>query len=386
MRIAIYGTGKIANTLYEQMSADSSNRWQVECFLDSHASKIPSNVCMRGIPVCSPDAVLSAKCDIEAVFIAAGSQKSVVQMTQTCRFYGMDNIYLVDDLAGKTGLPIITSTGFVSGRVHHMQFDAEKPSLVYFEMPIVDSCNLNCKGCLFAYNQEETAGPIALSEIKSDLKQMAERFADVSWIRFLGGEPFMHPDLAIILDYAREFFPTTILDVCTNGLLIPKVDSSTFAAFRRNHISLHISGYQPTYKMLDKIDMRLKEDDINYYVLPRDEFYKFYTLKPDNDPVENHSACPSCACWELYHGRFMKCSAVLAFEKMNRQFGTAYLVKKDEDWFDIYDEKIDTKTIYAKCLHSSQMCRYCDLSRMEKFPWECGQKEKLSDYILNLDS
>ena len=340
--------------------------------------------CTGGGTIVLPPAEAFAKeNDLDAVFIAAGAQKSVLQMMQVCRSYGIENIYLVDDVAGKTGGKIIgRDHTFLPGRVHKMRFSADKPSLSYFEMPIVDSCNLNCKGCLFAYNQEETAGPIALAEIKSDLKQMVDRFADVAWIRFLGGEPLMHPDLAEILSYVRMLYPTTILDICTNGLLIPSIDEAVLEAIKAHHISLHISGYQPTYQLLDRIDARLKAAGIEYHILRRDDFYKFYTLVPDNDPVQSHAACPSCACWELYHGRIMKCSAVLAFEKMNRQFGTKYQVIKNEDWFDIYDESLKTSELYEKCLNPSQMCRYCNLKRKETFPWACGQKEKLRDYIL----
>ena len=381
MRIAIYGMGKIAETLYQRLK--QTDAWEIVAFVDSHLSVGTHKVHGGGTIILSPAEAFSKENDLDAVFIAAGAQKSVLQMTQVCRSYGIDNIYLVDDVAGKTGKAIIGSdNAFIPGRVHHMWFSDEKPSLTYFEMPIVDSCNLNCKGCLFAYNQEETAGPIALVEIKSDLKQMADRFADVAWIRFLGGEPLLHPDLVEILSYARRLYPATILDVCTNGLLIPSLDEAVLEAIKDNHISLHISGYQPTYKLLDRIDKRLTTAGIDYYVLRRDEFYKFYTLEPDNDSVQSHTACPSCACWELYHGRIMKCSAVLAFEKMNRQFGTQYQVIKNEDWFDIYDENLKTSEIYEKCLRHSQMCRYCNLEKKETFPWTCGQKEKLSDYIL----
>ena len=88
-------------------------------------------------------------------------------------------------------------------------------------------------------------------------------------------------------------------------------------------------------------------------------------------------------CYEVYRGRISTCSAMIAFEKFNEQFGTAYEVIKDEDWFDIHDINIDAWEVYKKLDEPSKMCRYCSDSMIENFEWDySGKNPNLDDFIV----
>ena len=92
--------------------------------------------------------------------------------------------------------------------------------LSYFVLNILDHCNLRCKGCdHFAAIAEERFVP--LDDIKKDLAQMSKILnGDVSSIGVMGGEPLLHPQLKEILINTRWFFPKTIIQLVTNGLLL----------------------------------------------------------------------------------------------------------------------------------------------------------------------
>lgn len=90
-------------------------------------------------------------------------------------------------------------------------------------------------------------------DVKKDFVRMKELFEDIPWIRILGGEPLLHPELLEIIKVARKTFPNTEIDICTNRILIPQLDDKVWQSFQDNHIIIHISGYEPTYKMMDKI-------------------------------------------------------------------------------------------------------------------------------------
>lgn len=376
MKIAIFGAGNAGRYLYEQITT-FSKEIIIDAFIDSYATAD----CANGIKIYAPDVYLK-NTNVDAVFLAAGSQKAILQIIQKVRAYDIDNIYMLQDIAGKNQLPLFEKGNIIPTRVRKIRFSEEKPTLPYFEMPIVDSCNLNCKGCLFGCNRNGEQEYMPLEEIKRDLARMAELFEDIPWIRILGGEPLLHPEIDKVMEFARIVFPDTEIDLCTNGLLIPKLDQQILRVFEKNRITVHISGYKPTYKIIDRIEGRLKNSHIDYTVLKREKFYKFYTRKADNDPVQSHEKCPSAGCRELYRGRLSKCSAALAFERLNKQFGTHYNVERNKDWFNIHDSSMTGFDIIKKMDQPAAICSYCSDKDMEYFDWVNGEKENLADYII----
>jgi organic radical activating enzyme len=380
MRLVIFGAGKAGTYLYQQIKVHGQDMI-VDAFIDSFSKDIKE---IDGVPVCRPDRYLKS-IDCDAVFLAAGSQKAILQMIQKVKFYNIDNIYMLQDIAGKNQLPLFSDGKLISTRVRKIKFSKEKPTLPYFEMPIVDSCNLNCKGCLFGCNRNGEQKYMSLEEIKKDLFRMTELFEDIPWIRILGGEPLLHPDLDKVMDFSRKLFPDAEIDLCTNGLLVPELTLKSLKALIKNKITVHISGYKPTYKMINKIEDTLKKAKLEYTVLKREKFYKFYTMKNDNDPKKSHAKCPSAGCRELYRGRLAKCSAALAFERLNKQFGTNYKIERNKDWFDIYDKSLTGWDIMAGLDMPASICSYCSDLKIEYFDWKNGEKESLEDYIISVN-
>lgn len=314
-----------------------------------------------------------------------GAQRSVTDAVNKCVAEGRRNIYMQHAIVGQTKLEIFDEKGeLLNERVRRLEFNDEKPSLTYFEVPITDNCNLNCKGCLFACNLTKNLTHFSFDQIEKDARRMNELFYDVPWIRILGGEPLMHPDIVKILALYRRLFPDSEIDLCTNGLLIPKMDKVFWETVIENRISIHISGYRPTYSMLDKIDAILLEKGIPYAILKREEFSKYYTKKDTNDKNKSFDKCQARACYELYNGRLATCSAVIAFEKFNEYFQSQYSIYENEDWFDIHQESVNAWHIKEILDHPSNLCRYCSDGRTEIFEWDYSGKEvSLEDFIID---
>ena len=323
------------------------------------------------------------KVSFDCVVITVGAQKAVKAMLDICGQHHVKEVYMMHDVAGKNQLSVISAGIFNERWIRKIHFSDHRPTLPYIEIPITDACNLNCRGCLFACNKYNSNEHVPKEQILKDAGRMAELFEDIPWIRVLGGEPLMHPDLNEILDGLRKIFPTSEIDLCTNGLLLPRMEESFFETIIRNKMSVHVSGYKPTYPILDKMDQVLREHGIIYTILKREEFFKFYTTDPEHDMIKNFKVCPTCACLELYRGRIMRCSAVIAFEKFDEQYGTSYEVTKDIDWYDLHDEKWDGYQLKKALDHATHTCKYCDLEHMQKFGWEAGgSRACLEDYIV----
>ncbi len=378
MKIAIYGTGKSGLHVYKQLK--NIDEYEVVGFIDNKRSGEE----IEGVAVKKLEELLNdVNKDDLSVFITAGAQKTTRLMLDDCEKQGIKSVYKLFDIAGKNELEILDeNNGLRTDRVHKVRFCSEKPTLHYFEVPVTDNCNLNCRGCLFASNVTRGEAHVPYDRLKKDAMKMSSLFEDVPWIRILGGEPLMHPEIKDILAMYRSLFLDSEIDLITNGILIPRMDGDFWKIVKENKITIHVSGYEPTYKLIPKIDEVLKQQKIDYSIMDRSEFWKFYTQRADKNPDDNYEKCPTCGCYEVYRGRISSCSAVIAFEQLNREVGTNYNIVEEMDYIDI--DKIDDGTILKNWLGKSHpICAYCDLNNIEKFGWEpSGKKIQLEDYIV----
>ena len=380
MNIVIWGAGKAGNFIYSEIK-DKRPDIKVMAFIDNNVETVEND----GINVYKPDDFfLNYKEKIDAVIMAAGAQKTVSIMLTTLTNYRIKEIYMFHDIAGKCRISPFKENGEIDNTIlHKIKFCNERPTIPYLEIPITDKCNLNCKGCLFACNGNNEEKDIPYEQLKKDALRVEELFCEVTWIRILGGEPLLHSDIKKLLKMYRKVFPDSEIDLCTNGLLFMKMDDEFFDILKSRRISVHISGYKPVYENLEKINNILCRHDIAYTVLKREEFAKYYTLKNDNDKYRNCKECFASECRELYNGRILKCSAVIAFEKLNKKYGTEYVTKKSVDWFDIHENGIDANEIKKQMSKACDVCSYCNIDKTEFFKWDYAfNGNGLKDYIL----
>ena len=381
MEAVIFGAGKAGRFLYDEITV---NRKDINIlgFLDSFQTGE-----YKGKKIFHPKEFLEKHGGIETVFLAAGAQKTLRTMIEICRSHQAGHIYMLHDIAGKCSLPLFDHKGMIETRLRKLRFSDQKPSLPYFEVPVTDCCNLNCRGCLFASNLTQGTGSrhVSLEQLEQDAKRMSELFYDIPWIRILGGEPLMHPDITKIFKCYRKYFPDSEVDLCTNGLLIPKMTEEFWKTVREERISIHISGYKPVYNLLDKIDCILKEQNIPYAVLKREEFLKYYTKNADNDMKKSFEKCIASGCYEVYRGKLSTCSAVIAFEKFNQIFGTDYRITENEDWFDIHRQDMDAWEVKKKLESPSYACKYCSDSKEESFSWDYSSGAPVLEEYLVLE-
>lgn len=378
MKLAIFGAGKAGRYLKNQIIENEDANIEILGFLDNILTGE-----VEGMKIYTPNQFFNIYNDIDAVIIAAGNQKAIKIMMNILLDKNIRNIYLMQDIVGKNQLPIFETNNFIPNRVRKIRFSKEKPTLHYFELPITDKCNLNCKGCLFACGPKGNPEDVPYEQIIKDIARMRELFEDIPWIRVLGGEPLMHPNIEDILKYIRKEFSDSEVDLCTNGLLLPHMQDHFFECLAQHQISIHISGYPPTYKMLSKIKAILEMYHLDNVTLEREKFYKFYTLSPTNDMTKSYKRCMTSGCHEVYKGKILPCSAAIAFHKFNEQFGTEYQIVEGKDYFNLYETDLDSWDLVKKLNVPIPICKYCSDSKTEAFDWESVKaSSKLNDYIL----
>ena len=282
MKVVIFGAGNAGRFLYDEIERNSQNI-EVIGFVDNYLTEE-----YKDTKTFKPEAILSQQDKFSAVFIAVGAQKTLKIAIDTITKYEVRNIYMLHDIAGKNRIsPFDTFGNIIPELLRKIKFSKELPTLPYFEVPITDKCNLNCKGCLFACNAIDKNEHISFEQIEKDAKRMKELFIDIPWIRILGGEPLIHPHIIKILKLYREVFKDSELDLCTNGLLLPKMSKEFFDCLVENRITIHVSGYKPTYNMLEDIKEILDKYHLNFTLLKRESFSKYFTLKREGNKENN---------------------------------------------------------------------------------------------------
>ncbi|MBQ1735660.1 MAG: radical SAM protein [Lachnospiraceae bacterium] len=377
--IVIFGTGKGGMHLFQE--AKKLEKVRVISFLDNTRTGE-----IEKIPVCKPEEFMlfheNDKNNYE-YYITAGAQKTVKIMLDFLLNNKIQDIYVLHDIAGKNQFSVISKGDWNSRWIKKVGINELKPTLHYFEVPITDQCNLNCRGCIFGCNSAQNKNQhVPTEQVVKDIHRMAELFFDVPWIRILGGEPLLHTGITEILKAARTAFPESEVDLCTNGIMIPNMSDEFMQLLVDLNVSVHISGYPPTEKIAERIEAKLHQYGLPYTFLHRPEFFKFYSIEPSHQMIENYNLCPTSGCWEVYRGKIMRCSATIAFEKLNKQFGTEYQLVENVDWFDLYESGLDAFQLKKALSHAAHICKYCDLNHIEEFEWHNGGIPELKDYVL----
>ena len=96
-----------------------------------------------------------------------------------------------------------------------MKIDSEKKAMVRLYINITNSCNANCEFC-FMWSDSSKKTLMAFYKFKEIIDSHAKDFE----LQLEGGEPLMHPDLYLFMEYARSTKRLKKIIITTNGILL----------------------------------------------------------------------------------------------------------------------------------------------------------------------
>lgn len=360
MEILIYGAGQDGNKLLQSL----------ECYKDIEAGGFIDAVkegCIRGIPIMKLSGIPEQQKN-NPVVIAVGNFNEKRKIYRKLKSLGFSEIYLY------LKKDYCHSHNFFDGECVLLNNISEN-SLFYAEMSIIDFCNLNCKGCNHYSPIFERKYPDVNARIK-DVEMIAGLYDDVVEFGLIGGEPLLSPDIEEYVRQTRKLLGKTRIQMVTNGLLIPRMDKKILECISENNITIAVSQYVPTLKIIDKIRNRLEEYGIDYVLKParsKEKFYKTLSLKKDSIYERK---CISDSCVNICDGKIAKCPSVLYIEELNRQFGTQF---PEEGIYKLSDFS-DGHEINAAIEKTIPLCGHCVDYQID---WEpCGSEKKLEDFVV----
>lgn len=153
-------------------------------------------------------------------------------------------------------------SGYINELVAELNFNLNKitPSSFFnlLVIPLISSCNLNCKGC-DAYaplcDSADNVGIYSAENIGEDLQLLSEkgfRFREVS---LEGGEPLLHPSLlSVVRSVRKNCAPITKVTILTNGMLLHKFSDDFFKEIQDLNCVWVIDKYYEDNQLLKNIE------------------------------------------------------------------------------------------------------------------------------------
>ena len=134
------------------------------------------------------------------------------------------------------------------------------PFLMRIEYHVVDHCNLNCAACEHFSN----IAPEGYRDIDEFDKEIAAISAKVKLdeFRIMGGEPLLHPKIESFFETARKHFPKTRITLCTNCVLLKKMNMVFWNSMRKNNIGISVTVYPPMKDQFNEIIRLIKENKV----------------------------------------------------------------------------------------------------------------------------
>ena len=256
----------------------------------------------------------------------------------------------------------------------------EKPVLGYLEYHVSWHCNLKCKGCDHYSNLYDKPLFGDVEQYRKNLLRLRELFDHIEQIRLLGGEPFLNRQIGDFVKATKDVFPDTDLRIVSNGLLILGLGRDLLELLRGYGVTVDISNYPPTAKILGKIKQVLTDAGIPFEITPQiREFRYILGSKRTNRMHRTFRHCPLRNCHFLHDdGRLSMCGIPIFYDaakdklKAEREVG-------DSDWVDLY-RAADGYEVLEKFSKAIPLCDYCvDVRENAFFPWQGQYTQELRD-------
>jgi organic radical activating enzyme len=242
-----------------------------------------------------------------------------------------------------------------------------KKELQYLEFHITDHCNLKCKGCGHLSNIADEYFADA-SDFERDMVRLSKIFKNIDRIRLLGGEPLLHPDLNSFIKSARRSFPSAVLNIVTNGLLLEKADKSFWDTCRETNLTIDLTVYPPLRKKVShlvelakKNNVKLNDSAISW------TFFSHMNIYQNSEKNRAFKECrKTFYCPFLKNGHIYICPKPVMVQIFNKKFNQSI---GSDNGIDIYNN--NGREILKYLDKPTDTCKSCEYT-FTPFSWGKG--------------
>lgn len=244
------------------------------------------------------------------------------------------------------------------------------------EYHLVHSCNLKCAGCSHYSSLLDKLTFISKEQIEIEMNLLRTRTNNgdaLRWLRLLGGEPLLHPDLTDCLNIIRNIFPKTRVTLVTNGINLHKMSDTFYKVCQYNDIEILVTDYGliDINNVLHLI--KSKGVKIDIYQTCRDWYFQNIRLTEEINDCFNQCYHRK-QCINYKEEKIFLCPQMAYIDIFNKSFNTKIIVKENE-YIDLnkisnYDELIRL----LSSLHPDFCSIYCNCTSPNGNPEKIGKR------------
>ena len=226
-------------------------------------------------------------------------------------------------------------------------------------------CTLNCKNCCESvpYMPKDIKQFVPRETVIRDIKKMSNACRFLILLEFIGGEPFLHPELPAILEECLKIKNIGMLHIFTNGTVIP--GDGLCEVLRNKRITVYLSNYQVSYPdqfkdNVEKTVNKLEQYKVQYFFGKKQNWMDFHSYELQNEKESQLRAkFPDCFlhnCNRLMDGRLYICPHQYAGIKLGKL--------PNENTIDIHaysDEQLAKELEQFKSYPYITACNYCTM-------------------------
>ncbi len=189
----------------------------------------------------------------------------------------------------------------------------------YIEISITEKCTLNCQFCSAEVPNLQNPKHYETDKIIKSLKNLLDQTGWISWLRILGGEPFLHRDLGTIVDFVLQYKQIREIRIVTNATIIPSPD--LLEILKKKRVVIDISSYDSIKKKQEQFTQYLKEQNLSYHIWTGENWrdYGNYDKRNFSEKILKKSKrkCSNVKHRHIENGKLYFCTRVLNLNKQS---------------------------------------------------------------------
>lgn len=203
----------------------------------------------------------------------------------------------------------------------HYKYE-KKCYLPKLDTAITSKCSLQCGHCAMFTPYCKDRKDCTLEELKENFEQVFQIVDYVFEYTLFGGEPFLHTQLAGIIEYLGRNCAEKIgqIVIITNGTVVP--NDELLLVLQRYKVILSISDYtavNPYTDILSEFTGKLNEYGIQYYVNReiewKDHCFPEHSCDYDEEYLPEHMRVCGYTCHSVNEGKLYYCDVAWGARK-----------------------------------------------------------------------
>ena len=147
---------------------------------------------------------------------------------------------------------------------HRLAMDKDQKLSPSITIMINEKCNLNCSDCAALVPLNKDPESFNIETIIKSLKSYCGAFDFVYRICIMGGEPFLHKDINLILESFLELDNVLFIDIATNGTVVPQ--TRTMNLLDQLGATIEISDYGDVSRKMNELIIECQQLDIVHFI------------------------------------------------------------------------------------------------------------------------